>query len=464
MRTVLNRVLFFVFLGIILVVGLLIAKPGAELTVQPMIEDVTLKIPSADEMMGIAPVARKSPELDFHIVKEGEWLSTICPDVWREVAELNRLENPDLIYPGQRLLLTQACVSTMAVQNEVEASTDTEMAREEPFEVPAPVNAVENANVAEALASRLEASGVAQVNPAMRFDADGVIQCDVTLQNGERAFQWRLPGRNPIGDEDPEEYLDTLARSEDLPNEAREYFLAELRKGDQGDFATERLSRCQYLGTMVGKKVNGEIRPYRHTVVNWNTELYRKKRVSWGKRKQTQEEADLNDTARRYEFVVGSDRWVLLRANICGNLILRKEPLDPPQAEESVPEPEEEPPPQRPCIYQGDCPGSRLQDCAMPGCVSRVPLPDAIPACAASCENAHNPNSDPSRERRIPQMHSGPPIVPIPVPLSHGDEPLGRSSDREFPRIIGAFVPEGTDPKTFCQDFDDLKIGTYACP
>jgi len=41
-----------------------------------------------------------------HIVKEGEWLSTIAPKydtTWQKLAETNKLENPDLIYPGQNL-------------------------------------------------------------------------------------------------------------------------------------------------------------------------------------------------------------------------------------------------------------------------------------------------------------------------------------------------------------------------
>lgn len=41
-----------------------------------------------------------------YIVKEGDWLSTIAQKYqgvsWQEIAELNAIQNPDLIYPGQK--------------------------------------------------------------------------------------------------------------------------------------------------------------------------------------------------------------------------------------------------------------------------------------------------------------------------------------------------------------------------
>ena len=41
-----------------------------------------------------------------HVVQEGEWLSTIAPKydtTWQNLAETNKLANPDLIYPDQVL-------------------------------------------------------------------------------------------------------------------------------------------------------------------------------------------------------------------------------------------------------------------------------------------------------------------------------------------------------------------------
>ena len=41
-----------------------------------------------------------------HVVQEGEWLSKIAPKydtTWQNLAETNKLANPDLIYPGQKL-------------------------------------------------------------------------------------------------------------------------------------------------------------------------------------------------------------------------------------------------------------------------------------------------------------------------------------------------------------------------
>ncbi len=382
---------------IFVVLGFLITRPDTDTVVQTatkgIAKDIAPKTPSMDDLMGISAPAEESPTPFpyIYIVKEGEWLSKICPGDWERVAEQNKLENPDLIYPGDRLELTDAC-EDMKV-----------LAREE-VKAPADIPLDEESNASIVSSSLVVPSaGEQSATVAVSHDSDGVPQCDADLPLGEKAFQWRIPGRDPIGTEDPEEYLGVLAKAEGLPEEAREYFLAELRKGDQGAFATEKLSRCQYLGTMVGQKVNGEIRPHRHTILNWDTELHRKKRITWGKRKQTWEEALANDQARRYEFVVGGNQWVLLRANICGNLILGKEPLMPPKVEETVSVPIAEPPPTPPTCTGTCVPLSRPRDCAMPGCVPRAPLSDAPPACALSPESALNQNSNPVQADGIQQ-------------------------------------------------------------
>lgn len=51
-----------------------------------------------------APAAPAEPEYRTYTVKSGDTLSEIALGFgvdWHEMAELNNLENPDLIYPGQ---------------------------------------------------------------------------------------------------------------------------------------------------------------------------------------------------------------------------------------------------------------------------------------------------------------------------------------------------------------------------
>ncbi len=54
----------------------------------------------------VEAVKPTTPEAGY-VVKNGDWLSTIAQKYqgvsWQEIAELNDIQNPDLIYPGQKL-------------------------------------------------------------------------------------------------------------------------------------------------------------------------------------------------------------------------------------------------------------------------------------------------------------------------------------------------------------------------
>jgi len=270
MRKFLNWAVFGVLAVIVVVVGMLITPSDEATLVEPTAKDATLQISASDEILATR-VTAEMPIQSFpyiYIVKRGDWLSTICSGDWEGVAKLNKLENPDLIYPGQRLELTDACEdSNVLADEEVKAPADM-IPAENADTLSESEDSERVAETERVVALPITSSTTVVEDTVIGQDADGLIQCDVTLPLGEKAFQWRQPGRHPIGDEDPQEYMDVLARTENLPDEAREYFLAELRKGDKGAFVVEKLSRCQYLGTMVGKKVNGTIRPHRHTILN----------------------------------------------------------------------------------------------------------------------------------------------------------------------------------------------------
>ena len=60
--------------------------------------------PAAPE--AAAPAQAQENEALYYIVVAGDWLSKIAPryeTTWQELARLNHLKNPDLIYPGQRI-------------------------------------------------------------------------------------------------------------------------------------------------------------------------------------------------------------------------------------------------------------------------------------------------------------------------------------------------------------------------
>ena len=47
-------------------------------------------------------------EPQYYIVKKGDWLRKIAKmfnTTWKKLAELNKLKNPDLIFPNQKILL-----------------------------------------------------------------------------------------------------------------------------------------------------------------------------------------------------------------------------------------------------------------------------------------------------------------------------------------------------------------------
>jgi len=60
--------------------------------------------PPVDAPEPEAPAAPAEPEYRTYTVKSGDTLSEIAQGFgvdWHEMAELNNLENPDLIFPGQ---------------------------------------------------------------------------------------------------------------------------------------------------------------------------------------------------------------------------------------------------------------------------------------------------------------------------------------------------------------------------
>lgn len=69
---------------------------------QPRVEIPPDAAPPAPEPPPAEPAAE--PEYQTYTVKSGDTLSEIAAGYgvdWREMARLNNLENPDLIYPGQ---------------------------------------------------------------------------------------------------------------------------------------------------------------------------------------------------------------------------------------------------------------------------------------------------------------------------------------------------------------------------
>jgi LysM repeat protein len=71
-------------------------NPGADRAEQPKVDAPPQSAPEAE------PAAE--PEYRTYTVKSGDTLSEIAASYgvdWHEMARLNNLENPDLIYPGQ---------------------------------------------------------------------------------------------------------------------------------------------------------------------------------------------------------------------------------------------------------------------------------------------------------------------------------------------------------------------------
>lgn len=65
----------------------------------PKVDTPPVDVPEPD-----APAAPAEPEYRTYTVKSGDTLSEIAQGFgvdWHEMAELNNLENPDLIFPGQ---------------------------------------------------------------------------------------------------------------------------------------------------------------------------------------------------------------------------------------------------------------------------------------------------------------------------------------------------------------------------
>ena len=65
----------------------------------PKVDAPPVDVPAPD-----APAAPAAPEYRTYTVKSGDTLSEIAQGFgvdWHEMAELNNLENPDLIFPGQ---------------------------------------------------------------------------------------------------------------------------------------------------------------------------------------------------------------------------------------------------------------------------------------------------------------------------------------------------------------------------
>jgi 2',3'-cyclic-nucleotide 2'-phosphodiesterase (5'-nucleotidase family) len=59
---------------------------------------------------GRITVQETKPEPDHYIVKPGDWLDKIARKfntTWRKLQELNKLPNPNLIFPGQRIILPE---------------------------------------------------------------------------------------------------------------------------------------------------------------------------------------------------------------------------------------------------------------------------------------------------------------------------------------------------------------------
>lgn len=57
---------------------------------------------------GRITVQETKPEPKYYIVKRGDWLIKIAKmfnTTWQKLQELNKLKNPDLIYPGQKIIL-----------------------------------------------------------------------------------------------------------------------------------------------------------------------------------------------------------------------------------------------------------------------------------------------------------------------------------------------------------------------
>jgi nucleoid-associated protein YgaU len=76
-------------------------KPEEEAT---KVEVPKVDTPPVDVPEPEAPAAPAEPEYRTYTVKSGDTLSEIAQGFgvdWHEMAELNNLENPDLIFPGQ---------------------------------------------------------------------------------------------------------------------------------------------------------------------------------------------------------------------------------------------------------------------------------------------------------------------------------------------------------------------------
>jgi 2',3'-cyclic-nucleotide 2'-phosphodiesterase (5'-nucleotidase family) len=59
---------------------------------------------------GRITVQETKPEPEYYIVQPGDWLMKIARKLsttWRKLQELNKIKNPDLIYPGQKIILPE---------------------------------------------------------------------------------------------------------------------------------------------------------------------------------------------------------------------------------------------------------------------------------------------------------------------------------------------------------------------
>jgi hypothetical protein len=174
---------------------------------QMAINEGSHKLPSKkSEVAQVTPVVLKSDSVLEYVVEEGDWLSTICPNDWQNVATKNDIKNPDLIYPGQRLELTDACGEQIST----------------------PVH----------FASRAE---VNRVVPVFRSNQGIASQGEYT--------EWKYRGTDPLGcDVSPEE---ALKRFPQLTEADRKELL---RKINANEEVARDLEKGEVIGDMLGKK------------------------------------------------------------------------------------------------------------------------------------------------------------------------------------------------------------------
>lgn len=88
---------------------------------QPVFEGIEKKINTKKEIEDISPHSSKDY---IYVVKKGDYLSKIVAKVsgsynnWREIAEYNKLNNPDRIYPGEKIKFPQKFVKNYSLVEE----------------------------------------------------------------------------------------------------------------------------------------------------------------------------------------------------------------------------------------------------------------------------------------------------------------------------------------------------------